>query len=43
MWTFNFIPKARVCKKCNTDKHVVLVRLVSGAQAQKCKCCNVYV
>ena len=43
MWTFNFNFKARLCKKCNTNMHVVLVQLTNGKQAQKCKCCNTYV
>jgi hypothetical protein len=43
MLTFNFIPKARVCKKCSSDKHIKLVQLTNGQQTQKCVKCNCYV
>lgn len=40
MLVFNFIPKARICKSCNTDKHVKLIQLITGNQVQMCTKCN---
>lgn len=38
--TFYFTPKARTCKRCNTDNFVVLVQLTNGTQIQKCSKCK---
>lgn len=38
-YSFNFTPQARVCKRCNTAKHVRMIQTIQG-QYQKCTKCN---
>lgn len=41
--SFVFIPKPRECPKCKSKEHIVMVQLVGGGEAQKCKKCNIRV
>lgn len=43
MYVFRFTPQPRTCKRCNTDKYVILVQLINGGQRQVCNNCKNYV